>query len=244
MVYQLSIPCAGPYAGAGRAARPAAAGRGRVCPVSGESRLEEAVNCLTHGFGLLLSIGGLALLVALAAVYGNRWHVIGCSVYSVTLVMSYAASTLYHGCSSLTQKRAFRQIDHAFVYLLIAGTYTPFTLVTLHGGWGWSLFAIVWGIAIAAIGVKLVFISRFNQASVPVYLSLGWLSVIAIVPLLERLPVSGVMWLVAGGVAYTIGAVFLVRKPLPFSHGLWHLAVLAGSGCHYLAIVLYVIPRG
>lgn len=238
MAYQISFP----YPGTWKTAKQTAPVPGQVCPISGESRWEEIVNCLTHGFGLTLSIGGMVFLLTLATTHGNLWHVIGCTVYSVTLVLAYAASTLYHGSGSLTRKRLLRQMDQAFVYLLIAGTYTPFTLVPLHGGWGWSLFTIVWGIAIAAIGIKLLSIHRSSEASVLLYLSLGWLSVIAIIPLLDSLPWGGIMWLVAGGVAYTLGTVFLVRKPLPFSHGLWHIAVLLGSVCHYLAVVFYVIP--
>jgi hemolysin III len=238
MAYQISFP----YPGAWKAVNKPAQMPDLVCPVSGESRWEEVVNCLTHGLGLFLSIGGLIFLVTLAITYGNQWHVIGCTVYSITLVLVYAASTLYHGSGSLTRKRVLRQMDQAFVYLLIAGTYTPFTLVPLRGEWGWALFATVWGIALAAIGIKLVCGHRFSGASVLLYLGLGWLGVIAIIPLLNSLPWSGVMWLAAGGVAYTLGTVFLVRKPLPFSHGLWHMAVLIGSACHYLAVVFYVIP--
>jgi hemolysin III len=238
MAYQISFP----YPGAWKAPNQAAPMPVQVCPISSESRWEEIVNFLTHGFGLLLSIGGLVFLLTLAVTYGNQWHVIGCSIYSVTLVLAYAASTLYHGSSSPTRKRLLLQMDQACVYLLIAGTYTPFTLVPLHGEWGWALFAIVWGIALAAIGIKLISIQRFSEASVLLYLGLGWLSVIAIVPLLNSLPWSGIMWLAAGGVAYTLGTVFLVWKPLPFSHGLWHIAVLIGSTCHYLAVVFYVIP--
>ena len=240
MAYQVSIP----YPGAGKPAAQGVPTTRQVCPISGESQIEEVVNCLTHGFGLFLSVGGLALLMSLAVAYGNQWHVVSCGVYGVTLVMAYAASTLYHGSGFLTQKQLFRQLDQTFVYLLIAGTYTPFTLVSLHGGWGWSLLTIVWTIALAAVGAKLIFIRRFSGAPVPVYLGLGWLSVIAIVPLLDGLPLGGVLWLAAGGIAYTLGTVFLVRKPLPFSHGLWHIAVLLGSACHYLAVVLYVIPGG
>lgn len=238
MAYQISIP----YLGAGKPAVYRAPTLRQVCPVSGESRLEEIVNCLTHGLGLLVSIGGLVYLTSLAIAYGNLWHVIGCGVYSITLVMAYGASTLYHGARSLTHKQLFRQLDQTFVYLLVAGSYTPFTLVTLRGGWGWSLLTVVWAVALVAIITRLVFPRRFSGASVPVYLGLGWLSVIALVPLLNSLPLSGVMWLVAGGVAYTLGTVFLVWKPLPFSHGLWHVAVLLGTACHYLTVVLYVIP--
>jgi hemolysin III len=200
------------------------------------------VNSLTHAVGLALSIGGAIVLLALASIYGDRWHLIGCSVYGATLVMAYAASTLYHASGSSLHKKFLQQVDQSFIYLLIAGTYTPFTLVPLSGGWGWSLLAIVWSVAIAGIGVKVLFADRFQGASVPVCLCLGWLCVIAIVPLLESLPLDGVMWLLLGGGAYTLGVGFLRWRPLPFSHGLWHIAVMVGSACHYVAIAWYVIP--
>jgi hemolysin III len=191
---------------------------------------------------LALSVAGLAVLVTLAALKGTAWHIVGCSVYGATLVLLYTASTLYHSVRSPRLKRFFRIIDHASIYLLIAGTYTPFTLVNLRGGWGWTLFGLVWGLAALGILFKVFFVGRFSIASTAVYLLMGWLVVIAIKPLLTLVPSGGILWLLVGGLAYTAGVVFFAWGKLPYNHAVWHVFVLTGSICHYFAVLFYVLP--
>ncbi|MFH0981192.1 MAG: hemolysin III family protein [Planctomycetota bacterium] len=208
------------------------------------SRGQETANSITHGLGIVLSVAGLAVLVVLAALRGTAWHVVSFSVYGVTLVLLFTASTLYHSFRSPRVKRVLRVIDHSSIYLLIAGSYTPLTLVPLRGAWGWSLFGCVWAIALAGIFVKAYYTGRFRLLSTLVYLALGWLAVVAVKPLLGMLPVAGFLWLLAGGVVYSSGTVFYSWKKLPYHHAIWHLFVLAASICHYIAIVLYVLPSG
>ena len=205
-------------------------------------RREELINSITHGAGLALSIAGLAVLVTLAALKGTAWHIVSCSVYGATLVLLYTASTLYHSVRSPRLKRFFRIIDHAPIYLLIAGTYTPFMLVNLRGGWGWTLFGLVWGLAVVGIVFKVFFVNRFAIASTVVYLLMGWLVVIAIKPLLMLVPGGGILWLLAGGLAYTLGVVFFAWEKMPYNHAVWHVFVLTGSVCHYFAVLFYVLP--
>ncbi len=205
-------------------------------------RREELINSITHGAGLALSIAGLAVLVTLAALKGTAWHIVSCSVYGATLVLLYTASTLYHSVRSPRLKRFFRILDHASIYLLIAGTYTPFMLVNLRGGWGWTLFGLVWGLAAVGILFKIFFVDRFAIASTVVYLLMGWLVVIAIKPLLMLVPGGGILWLLAGGLAYTLGVVFFAWEKMPYNHAVWHVFVLTGSVCHYFAVLFYVLP--
>ena len=199
---------------------------------------------MSHGIGVALSIGGLAVLVAFAALRGDAWHVASVAVFGTTLVLLYTASTLYHSIPLLKAKRVLRILDHAAIYLLIAGTYTPFTLVTLKGPWGWSLFAVVWGSAIAGILFKTFAIGRARILSVLLYVVMGWCVVVAIRPLLAALAPGGVTLLFAGGLAYTLGLAFYGWKSLRYHHFLWHLFVLLGSVLHYFAVLLYVIPPG
>lgn len=205
-------------------------------------RKEELINSITHGAGLALSVAGLVVLVTLAALKGTAWHIVGCSVYGTTLVLLYSASTLYHSMRSPRLKRFFRIIDHSSIYLLIAGTYTPFTLVNLRGGWGWTLFGLVWGLAALGILFKIFFVGRFPIASTAVYLLMGWLVVIAIKPLLTLVPSGGLLWLLAGGLAYSAGVVFFAWEKMPYNHAVWHVFVLTGSICHYFAVLFYVLP--
>ena len=213
-----------------------------TCPISGQSPVEELANVLTHGLGLLLSIAGVSLLIVLASVYGNAWHIVGSSVYGATLIMVYAASTLYHSSRSLRLKKVLRDVDHAVIFLLIAGTYTPFTLGPLSGGWGWSLFGVVWGVSLLGILLRAVFRGRFKAMSIPIYLGLGWLCVVGVVPLLNNLTPSGLLWLAFGGAAYSLGTIFIMWRRLPFNHAIWHLTVILGSALHYFAIMFYVVP--
>ena len=197
---------------------------------------------MTHGLGLLLSIGGLATLVVMASLRGNAWHVVGCAVFGVTLVLLYAASTLYHGVRRPRAKQVLRKIDHAAVFLLIAGSYTPFTLVSLRGGWGWALLAAVWGIAILGIVLEVAVRRSSRGPHVSLYLAMGWLIVIAAGPLIRSLDPEGLLLLVMGGLAYTLGVIFYAWHRLPFNHAIWHVFVMAGSACHFSCVLTCVIP--
>jgi hemolysin III len=203
---------------------------------------DEFANSVTHGVGFALSVAGLAVLIFLAVYHGTVWHIVSCSVYGVTLVLLYAASTLYHAIQSPRLKRALKILDHASIYLLIAATYTPFTLVTLRGGWGWTLFGLVWGLALLGVLFKVWFVDHFAIASTTVYVVMGWLVVIAAKPLLTLAPRGALAWLIAGGLAYTAGVVFYAWRRIPYHHAIWHVFVLAGSICHYFAVLLYVLP--
>ena len=204
--------------------------------------LEEIVNAITHGIGLLLSIAGFVVLLVLAALRGTAWHIVACSIYGATLICLYAASTLYHAVISPRVKRALRIFDHSAIYLLISGTYTPFLLVSLRGPWGWSLLGVIWGLALAGVLFKFWFVERFAILSTVVYIAMGWLVVIAAKPVITHLSLTAIIWLLAGGLAYTGGVIFFAAKRIPYSHAIWHLFVLAGSICHYFAVLSTVIP--
>jgi hemolysin III len=204
--------------------------------------VEEVANTITHGIGLLLSIVGFVVLLVLAALRGTAWHIVACSIYGATLICLYTASTLYHAVISPRVKRALRIFDHSAIYLLIAGTYTPFLLVSLRGPWGWSLFGVIWGLALAGVLFKFWFVERFVILSTAVYIAMGWLVVIAAKPVITHVPFTALIWLLAGGLAYTGGVIFFAAKRIPYSHAIWHLFVLAGSICHYFAVLSTVIP--
>jgi hemolysin III len=204
--------------------------------------LEEIANAVTHGIGLLLSIAGFVVLLVLATLRGTAWHIVACSIYGATLICLYAASTLYHAVISPRVKRALRIFDHSAIYLLIAGSYTPFLLVSLRGPWGWSLFGVIWGLALAGVLFKFWFVERFAILSTAVYIAMGWLVVIAAKPVITHLSLTAMIWLLAGGLAYTGGVIFFAAKRIPYSHAIWHLFVLAGSFCHYFAVLSTVIP--
>ncbi len=206
------------------------------------THLEELVNSLTHGMGALLSAAGLGVLVFLAYRHGSTLHLVSCSIFGATLVLLYTASTLYHSVRSPKLKHIFKVIDHSCIYLLIAGTYTPFTLVTLQGSWGRTLFGLIWVLAAAGIVFQLFFVYRFKILATVAYVLMGWVAVVAIKPLLEALPAGGFAWILAGGLVYTAGAFLYLWKSLPFNHAIWHLFVLGGSTCHYVAVLLYVVP--
>ena len=203
---------------------------------------EELANSLTHGVGVLLAIGGLALLVTLAALRGDVWHVVACSIYGAAMVVLYSASTLYHAVSKPRAKSALQVFDHAAIFLLIAGTYTPFTLVSLRGPWGWALFGTVWGLALVGIVIEIAFPGRWPVFSLVLYVAMGWVGVVAVKPLLSALPTGGLVLLLLGGLAYTGGVVFYVWKRLPYGHAIWHVFVLAGTVLHFFAVLLYVVP--
>ena len=207
-----------------------------------QSPLEELVNTLTHGLGLLLSIGGLALLVTLASIHGTAWHIVSSSVYGASLVLLYGASTCYHGAPFSDAKRRMRVAEQALIFVLIAGTYTPFTLAVLNAGWGWSLFGVVWGLAVVGIIMNTIHLHRYASLPVVLYLGLGWLGLVSIFPLKDSLALGGLTWLVLGGTAYSVGVIFLFWSKLPLNHGIWHTFVLMGSLCHYFAVLFYVLP--
>ncbi|HEX5705786.1 MAG TPA: hemolysin III family protein [Pyrinomonadaceae bacterium] len=204
--------------------------------------VEEMANCATHGVGLVLSLVGLVVLVTLAATRGGALHLASCVVYGASLVALYLSSTLYHGARTPRAKDIFRLFDHCCIYLLIAGTYTPFTLVTLRGAWGWTLFGLVWTFAAVGITCRLLFGERYRVVAVASYVMMGWLAVIAVKPIFEIVPVGALVWIAAGGLAYTAGVFFFACKRVPHNHAIWHVFVLCGSVCHYLAVMLYVIP--
>ncbi len=201
---------------------------------------EEMANTITHGIGIGFSIAGLILLVVRAAMYGNAWEVVSFSIYGASLILLYSASTLYHGFRSPRVKEVLRIFDHSAIYLLIAGTYTPFLLVTLRGPWGWSLFGTIWGLAILGITFKLIFGPRYDILSTIFYLLMGWVVIIAIKPLLSALPFAGLMWLLAGGLAYSLGVIFYAWEKLPYNHAIWHGFVLTGSLFHFFAVFFYI----
>jgi hemolysin III len=210
---------------------------------------EEAVNCITHGVGAALAAAALAVLVTLAVLRGGAIHIVSVSVYGACLLGLYLASTIYHacGCGSLRSRqrlrRALKIIDHIGIYLLIAGTYTPFLLVLIRGPWGWSLFGVLWGLAVVGTIYKMLFIDDGSDViSALLYVAMGWVGMIGAKPLLGALPGGAVAWIVAGGIAYTAGVAFYLWERLPFNHAIWHGFVLAGSACHFLAILLYVLP--
>ena len=204
--------------------------------------VEEIANSITHGVGLALSVLGLVVLVVLASLRGGALHIVACSVYGATLVAMYGASTLYHSSRRRRPRRVLRVVDHCAIYLLIAGTYTPFTLVMLRGGWGWTLFGIVWGLAVFGVVFKIFFTGKFAIASTLVYLLMGWMAVVAIRPMVEELPVAAIAWLVAGGLAYSVGTIFFAMHKVRFHHAIWHVFVLLGSVFHYVAVIFFVVP--
>lgn len=204
---------------------------------------EEIANAITHGLGVALSIAALALLVFVAATRGNGWHLATAIVYGTSLFLLYLSSTLYHSIPGEKARHVFKIIDHSAIYLLIAGTYTPFTLVTLRHSGGWWLFAIVWSLAAVGIALEAFWVYRPKWVSAAVYLGMGWLIVVAMGPLIENLAPAGVWLLAAGGLAYTLGTIFYVLKKVPYMHAVWHLFVLGGSICHFLAVMLFVLPQ-
>ena len=199
-------------------------------------RREELANAVTHGVGSLASVAAFAVLVTLAARAGDVWQIVSVAVFGATLVLLYLASTLYHAARDPHTRHRLKVLDHSAIYLLIAGTYTPFTVGVLRGAWGWSLFGAVWGLAVLGITFKLFFVGRFRLLSTLVYLAMGWIALIAAGPLLRQLSPGALGWLLAGGVAYTAGTPFYHAGRFRYSHAVWHAFVLAGSACHVIAV--------
>jgi hemolysin III len=202
----------------------------------------ELANSLTHGLALAASLPAAAALVAFAWLRGTGFAFAGCVVFGSTLILLYAASTAYHMAHCPRTKRVLHQLDHCAIYLLIAGSYTPFTLTLFREHWGWPLFALVWAIAVLGITARLIAGNRVPALSVASYLAMGWLIVLVIHPILQVLPTGGFLWLLAGGLTYTAGILFFIWDNLPHNHAIWHLFVIGGSSCHYLAVLFYVVP--
>lgn len=203
---------------------------------------EEIANSVTHGLGLLASLVGLPVLVLAAAGRGDALQVAGASVFGASLVALYAASTTYHAWPPSRTRRVLQVVDHAAIYLLIAGTYTPFTLGVLRGAWGWTLFGLVWSLAALGIVAKVRLGVRHPRLSTLLYVAMGWLGIVAIRPMMEQLPTAGLVWILAGGLLYTAGVAFYAADRLRYGHAVWHLFVLGGSTCHFVAVLRYALP--
>lgn len=208
------------------------------------TRKEEIANVITHGIGAILSIAALVLLIVFAEEKGDKWYVISYTIYGISLFMLYLESTLYHSITNMRVKKLFRIFDHSSIYLLIAGTYTPFTLTVLRPTIGWLIFGIIWGLALVGIIMKVFWIGKFNVLSTMIYIGMGWIIVFAMKTLVQLLPTSGIVLLFAGGIIYTLGAVLYLFDKIPYNHAIWHLFVIGGSACHFLCILLYLFPRG
>ncbi|MCF6270601.1 MAG: hemolysin III family protein [Melioribacteraceae bacterium] len=206
------------------------------------SPFEEKINIISHTFGVILGIIGLFLLIIHASSYGNVWHVISFTIYGLSVIALFSASAIYHSTNEPNLRSRLRIIDHTSIYILIAGTYTPLTLVTLHGTLGWVLFGIVWGLALIGIILKLFFTGKYNFASTLMYILMGWMIVFAVKPLSNSFSSDGLFWLVAGGVLYTIGAVIYSIKKIKLNHAIFHLFVLCAGVCHFIMVYFYILP--
>ena len=206
-----------------------------------ESLREEFASALTHGLGATAALAGGAVLITLAALFGDGWQLSAAIVFGITLLLLYVASTLYHAIQHPVAKGRLKIFDHCAIYLLIAGTYTPFTLIGLRGPWGWGLFAAIWTIALAGVVFKLFHTGRFPRLSTALYVAMGWLVVVAIKPMLASIDAWTLGWLLAGGVFYTLGTYFYHRESIPYAHAIWHLFVIAGSVCHFVAVAAQVV---
>jgi len=208
------------------------------------SPLEEKTNIISHAIGLVLSIVALVFMLVRASLYGNAWHVVSVSIFGASLILLYTASAFYHSAKDPKIRSRLRVFDHATIYILIAGTYTPFTLVTLHGSIGWTVFGISWAMAVCGVVLKLFYTGRYDVLSTLMYVFMGWIIMFAIKPLVNSLPLEGLYWLIAGGVAYTTGAILYGIKQIKFNHAIFHMFVLLGSFCHFMAVYFYVLPSG
>lgn len=203
---------------------------------------EEVACSVIHGIGIVLAIAGLGVLTAFATLHGTASHIVGCSIFGVTLILLYTTSTLYHSIPIARAKTVLRALDHSAIFLLIAGTYTPFSLVSLRGPWGWSLLAVIWTLAILGIVLRVTLGRRSAAVAVGLYIAMGWTVLAAIKPLMANLAPGGILLLFLGGVVYTTGTVFYMWRRLPYHHAIWHVFVLAGSIFHFFAVLFYVIP--
>jgi len=203
---------------------------------------EEKFNVISHAVGLVLSILALILLVVYSSIYGSTWHIVSFTIYGASLIVLYSASTFYHYAQNPKLRHRLNIFDHSAIYVLIAGTYTPFTLVVLNGWVGWTIFGVSWGLAIAGITLKFFFTGKYDKISTFAYVLMGWVVIFAIKPLVHNLPFEGLMWLLAGGIFYTVGAVLYSIKNLKYNHAIFHIFVLLGSFAHFIAIFFYVLP--
>jgi len=203
---------------------------------------EEKLNVITHGIGFLLSIAALVLLVVYASKEGTVWHITSFAIFGASLIVLYAASTLYHYTQNPDLRFKLNILDHSAIYVLIAGTYTPFTLVVLEGWVGWTIFGLSWGLAIIGIVFKVFYFGKFDKISTIAYVLMGWVIILAIKPLIDSFPVNGLWWLLAGGISYTVGALLYSIKSIRYNHAIFHIFVLIGSFCHFMAIFFYVLP--
>ena len=206
------------------------------------SQTEEKIKIVSHGIGLVLSCVAFVLLATHANLHGDILHTISFSVFGASLIMLYAASTIYHSAKKPELRKRLKIIDHASIYVLVAGTYTPFTLITLNGTLGWVIFGTSWGLAITGIILKLFFTGKYNLISTSMYVFIGWVIVFAIKPLIDNLSSEGFLWLLAGGISYTVGAVLYSIKKIKFNHAIFHMFVLTGSFCHFISVYFYVLP--
>lgn len=202
---------------------------------------DEIASALTHGLGAAAALAGGAVLITLAAIHGDAWQLGAAITFGVTLLLLYLASTLYHAIQHPVAKGRLKVFDHCAIYLLIAGTYTPFTLIGLRGPWGWGLFAAIWTLALAGVVFKLFYTGRFKTLSTLIYVAMGWLVLVAFKPMLSSLDGWTIGWLLAGGVFYTLGTYFYHRESIPYAHAIWHLFCIAGSVCHYVAVMAQVV---
>lgn len=207
------------------------------------TKSEEIMNAITHGIGVGLSIAGLVILVVFASKYGDAWKIVASAIYGASMIMLYTASTLYHSLSKTKAALKLNMFDHISIYYLIAGSYTPFMLVNLRGGWGWSIFGVVWACAIAGTVLKIIYGNSLRKVSTIIYLAMGWMIVIAIYPFIKNVDTGGIILVVAGGLAYSIGVIFYKWKSLPFNHAIWHLFVLAGTVLQFFAVLFYVVLK-
>ena len=207
-----------------------------------QSLREEWVNALTHGFGIVAATAGGAVLITLAAVFGDALRVATATVFVVTLILLYTASTLYHAARQERIKARLKVFDHCAIFLLIAGTYTPFTLVALRGTWGWTLFGLIWTLAVIGVVFKLFYTGRFKRTSTAIYVAMGWLVIVAVGPLSQALPAWTVACLIGGGVAYSAGTPFYLSRRIPYAHAIWHAFVLGGSVLHFIAVYGQTVP--
>lgn len=203
---------------------------------------EEKLNVISHGFGFVLSILGLVLLILRAADFGDSLLLVSFSIFGASMILLYAASTFYHSATNKKLRYRLNILDHASIYILIAGTYTPFALVTIQGVAGWSIFGVVWTMALIGVILKLFYTGRYNTLSTVMYVVMGWIIVFAIKPLIENLDFAGLLWLFAGGISYTLGAVIFSFDRIKYNHAIFHLFVLAGTFFHFIAIYFYVLP--
>jgi len=206
------------------------------------SPIEEKINIISHAIGFILSIVAFVLLVAHANLHADVWHIASFSIFGASLILLYAASTFYHSAKTTELRNRLNILDHASIYVLIAGTYTPFSLITLKGTTGWVIFGISWGLALTGIILKLFFTGKYNLISTIMYVLMGWVIVFAIKPLINNLPLEGLLWLFAGGISYTIGAILYSIKNIKFNHAIFHMFVLIGSFCHFMSVFFYVLP--